>query len=244
MQGNGRESKSKGSKCANCHAELPKDALYCDACGTKKSDGKFKPRINKPRVIYGPPVRINQYCFSCGYVLQNYGIRSCIRKSSKCPKCGASLKKRLDISEKNRLIQKISEAEVEKLLDLREYYNEFDQRRDVYGADYLSKFMKKNGFPEFKKSEDGESLSNYETERMNLVKMIMSTFGLKNAMPLRLVCPKCEGHFACQIKKLKRKEGSNKEIIPRNKIVLAISSSCIRVTKGETLMCLQCGNLF
>lgn len=79
---------------------------------------------------------------------------------------------------------------------------------------------------------------------MNLVKMIMSTFGLKNAMPLRRVCPKCEGHFACQIKKLKRKVGSDKEIIPRNKIVLAISSRCIQVTEGKSLMCLQCGNLF
>ena len=154
------------------------------------------------------------------------------------------VEKKLKISENNLPIQKISEAEVENLLNLRERYNGICQRRDVYGADYLSKFMKKNGFPEFKKSEDGESLSDYETDRINLVKKIMNTFGYKNAMPLRRMCPKCEGHFACQIKTLKRRVGSDKEIIPQYKIVLAISSSCIRVTKGETLMCLQCGNLF
>lgn len=151
MQADGKETKNKGRKCANCHAEMPKNALYCEACGTKKSDGEFKPRRNKPRCIYGPPVRINQYCFSCGYVLPHYGMRSCIRKSSKCPKCGASLKKRLNVSEKNEPIQKISEAEVEKLLNLRENYNGIEQRRDAYGTDYLSKFMKKMVFLSLKK---------------------------------------------------------------------------------------------
>lgn len=74
MQGNIKKTTDKGNKCANCHATLPKNALYCDACGTKKGDGKFKPQRNRPRAIYGPPIRITHHCSSCGYIWQKYGM--------------------------------------------------------------------------------------------------------------------------------------------------------------------------
>ena len=111
-------------------------------------------------------------------------------------------------------------------------------------VDNLSKFMIQNGFCEFKKHEEGKKLSNYEAERINLAKKIMYSFGYKNAMPSKLTCPKCKGLFACQIKKLEKKEGTNKEIIPRNKKILTILNSRIRATKDISLMCLQCGHVF
>ena len=104
--------------------------------------------------------------------------------------------------EKNEPVQKISETEVEKLLNLREKYNADKQRvLEGHDDDYLSKLMIKNDFCEFKKHEEGKKLSNYEAVRINLAKKIMNSFGYKNAMPSRLTCPKCEGHIACQIKK-------------------------------------------
>ena len=255
MQGNINKTTDKGNKCANCHAILPKNALYCDTCGTKRGDGKFKPQRNRPRAIYGPPIRITHHCSSCGYIWQKSGMK--IKNSSSCPKCGASFVDYLtdrpkpkgnvvgSYFEKNEPVQKISEAEVEKLLDLREKYKEDKQHvLESHEADNLSKFMIQNGFFEFKKHEEGKKLSYYEAVRINLAKKIMNSFGYKNAMPSRLTCPKCEGHFACQIKKIKRKEGTSKEIIPRNKKLLAISSSRIWLTKDKTLMCLQCGHVF
>lgn len=255
MQGNIKKTTDKGNKCANCHAILPKNALYCDTCGTKRGDGKFKPQRNRPRAIYGPPIRITHHCSSCGYIWQKSGMK--IKNSSSCPKCGASFVDYLtdrpkpkgnvvgSYFEKNEPVQKISEAEVEKLLDLREKYKEDKQHvLESHEADNLSKFMIQNGFFEFKKHEEGKKLSYYEAVRINLAKKIMNSFGYKNAMPSRLTCPKCEGHFACQIKKIKRKEGTSKEIIPRNKKLLAISSSRIWLTKDKTLMCLQCGHVF
>jgi predicted nucleic acid-binding Zn-ribbon protein len=255
MQGNINKTTDKGNKCANCHATLPKNALYCDACGTKKGDGKFKPQRNRPRAIYGPPIRITHHCSSCGYIWQKSGMK--IKNSSSCPKCGASF---VDYStdrpkpkgtvvgsyfEKNEPVQKISEAEVEKLLDLREKYKE-DKQHVLKGheADNLSKFMIQNGFCEFKKHDERKKLSNYEAERINLVKKIMNSLGYKNAMPSKLTCPKCKGLFACQIKKLEKKEGTNKEIIPRNNKILTILNSRIRATKDISLMCLQCGLVF
>lgn len=255
MQGNIKKTTDKGNKCANCHATLPQNALYCDACGTKKGEGKFKPQRNKPCIIYGPPIRITHHCSSCGYIWQKFGMK--IKNSSRCPKCGASFVDYLTdrpkpkgkvvgcYFEKNEPVQKISEAEVEKLLKLREKYNVDKQHvLDGRGADYLSDFMIQNGFFEFKKHEEGKKLSYYEAVRINLAKKIMNSFGYKNAMPSRLTCPKCEGHIACQIIKFKKKEGSNKEIIPRNKKILAISNSRIRITNGMPLMCLQCGQVF
>ena len=254
MQGNIKKTTDEGNKCANCHATLPQNALYCDTCGTKRGEGKFKPHRNRPSIIYGPPIRITHHCSSCGYIWQKYGMK--IKESSCCPKCGASFVDFLtdkpnrkgyvvgSYFEKNEPVQKISETEVEKLLNLREIYNDINQHRLDCGIEQLSKFMIQNGFCEFKKHEDGKKLSNYEAERINLTKKIMNSFGYKNAMPSKQTCPKCEGHFACQIKKIKRKEGTNKEIIPRNKKLLAISSSRIWLTKDKTLMCLQCGHVF
>ena len=180
-----------------------------------------------------------------------------IKNSSSCPKCGASFvdfltnkpNRKGDVVgsyfAKNEPVQKISETEVEKLLNLREIYNKDKQHvLDGRGADYLSDFMIQNGFFEFKKHEEGKKLSYYEAVRINLAKKIMNSFGYKNAMPSRLKCPKCEGHIACQIKKLQREAGSSKEIIPRNKKILAISNSRIRITNGMPLMCLQCGHVF
>ena len=255
MQGNIKKTTDKGNKCANCHAILPKNALYCDACGTKRGDGKFKPQRNRPRAIYGPPIRITHHCSSCGYIWQKSGMK--IKNSSRCPKCGASFVDYLTDKpkpkgkvvgcyfEKNEPIQKISEAEVEKLLDLREKYKEDKQHvLESHEADNLSKFMIQNGFCDFKKHEEGKKLSNYEAERINLAKKIMNSFGYKNAMPSKLTCPKCKGLFACQIKKLEKKEGTNKEIIPRNKKILTILNSRIRATKDISIMCLQCGLVF
>ena len=255
MQGNIKNTTDKGDKCGNCHAILPKNALYCDACGTKRGEGKFKPHRNRPSIIYGPPIRITQRCSSCGYVWQKFGMN--IKKSSSCPKCGASFvdyltdkpNRKGDVVgsyfEKNEPVQKISEAEVEKLLNLREIYNKEKKHvLEEQEIDYLSNFMIQNGFCEFKKHEEGKKLSNYEAERINLAKKIMNSFGYKNAMPSRLTCPKCKGLFACQIKKLEKKEGSNKENIPRNKKLLTISNSRIRLTQEQPLMCLQCGHVF
>lgn len=255
MQSNIKKKTDKGDKCANCHASFPKNALYCETCGTKKGDGKFKPHRNRPRFIYGPPIRITHHCSSCGNTWQKYGMN--IKQSSSCPKCGASFvdfltnkpNRKGDIVgsyfAKNEPVQKISETEVEKLLKLREKYNVDKQHvLDGRGADYLSDFMIQNGFLEFKKHEEGKKLSYYEAVRINLAKKIMNSFGYKNAMPSRLTCPKCEGHIACQIIKFKKKEGSNKEIIPQNKKILAISNSRIRITNGMPLMCLQCGQVF
>lgn len=255
MQGNIKKATDKGNKCANCHAILSKNALYCDECGTKRGDGKFKPHRNRPSIIYGPPIRITHHCSSCGNTWQKYGMN--IKQSSSCPKCGASFvdfltnkpNRKGDIVgsyfEKNEPVQKISEAEVEKLLDLREKYKE-DKQHVLKGheADNLSNFMIQNGFCEFKKHEEGKKLSYYEAVRINLAKKIMNSFGYKNAMPSRLTCPKCEGHIACQIKKLEKKEGTNKEIIPRNKKILTILNSRIRASKDISLMCLQCGLVF
>ena len=255
MQGNIKKTTDKGNKCANCHAILSKNALYCDACGTKRGDGKFKPLRNRPRAIYGPPIRITHHCSSCGYIWQKSGMK--IKNSSSCPKCGASFVDYLTdrpkpkgkvigcYFEKNEPVQKISEAEVEKLLDLREKYKEDKQHvLEIHEAYNLSKFMIQNGFCEFKKHEEGKKLSNYEAERINLAKKIMNSFGLKNAMPSKLTCPKCKGLFACQIKKLEKKEGTNKEIIPRNNKILTILNNRIRATKDISLMCLQCGLVF
>lgn len=255
MQDNIKNTTDKGDKCGNCHAILPKNALYCETCGTKRGDGKFKPHRNRPSIIYGPPIRITHHCSSCGNTWQKYGMN--IKQSSSCPKCGASFvdfltnkpNRKGDIVgsyfAKNEPVQKISETEVEKLLKLREKYNVDKQHvLDGHGADYLSDFMIQNGFFEFKKHEEGKKLSYYEAVRINLAKKIMNSFGYKNAMPSRLKCPKCEGHIACQVKKLQREAGSNKEIIPRNKKILAISNSRIRITNGMPLMCLQCGHVF
>lgn len=255
MQGNIKKATDKGNKCANCHAILSKNALYCDECGTKRGDGKFKPHRNRPSIIYGPPIRITHHCSSCGNTWQKYGMN--IKQSSSCPKCGASFvdfltnkpNRKGDIVgsyfEKNEPVQKISEAEVEKLLDLREKYKEDKQHvLDGRGADYLSDFMIQNGFFEFKKHEEGKKLSYYEAVRINLAKKIMNSLGYKNAMPSKLTCPKCKGLFACQIKKLEKKEGTNKEIIPRNKKILTILNSRIRATNDISLMCLQCGHVF
>jgi rubredoxin len=180
-----------------------------------------------------------------------------IKNSSSCPKCGASFVDYLtnrpkskgnvvgSYFEKNEPVQKISEAEVEKLLDLREKYKEEKPHvLEGHEADNLSKFMIQNGFCEFKKHEEGKKLSNYEAERINLAKKIMKSFGYKNAMPSKLTCPKCKGIFACQIKKLEKKEGTNKEFIPRNKKILTILNSRIRATNDISLMCLQCGLVF
>ena len=255
MQSNIEKKTDKGDKCANCHASFPKNALYCKTCGTKRGDGKFKPQRNRPRAIYGPPIRITHHCSSCGYIWQKSGMN--IKNSSRCPKCGASFVDYLTdrpkpkgkvvgcYFAKNEPVQKISETEVEKLLNLREKYNADKQRvLEGHDDDYLSKLMIKNDFCEFKKYEEGKKLSNYEAVRINLAKKIMNSFGYKNAMPSRLTCPKCEGHIACQIKKLQREARSNKEVIPRNKKILAISNSRIRITNGMPLMCLQCGQVF
>lgn len=255
MQGNIKKTTDKGNKCANCHATLPQNALYCDTCGTKRGEGKFKPHRNRPSIIYGPPIRITHHCSSCGYIWQKFGMK--IKNSSSCPKCGASFVDYLtdrpkpkgkvvgSYFAKNEPVQKISETEVEKLLKLREKYNVDKQHiLESHEADNLSKFMIQNGFCEFKKHDERKKLSNYEAERINLAKKIMNSFGYKNAMPSRLTCPKCEGHIACQIKKLQREAGSNKEIIPRNKKILAISNNRIRITNGMPLMCLQCGQVF
>ena len=180
-----------------------------------------------------------------------------IKQSSSCPKCGASFvdyvtdKPKLkgnvvgSYFEKNEPVQKISETEVEKLLNLREKYNADKQRvLEGHDDDYLSKLMIKNDFCEFKKHEEGKKLSNYEAVRINLAKKIMNSFGYKNAMPSKLTCPKCKGLFACQIKKLEKKEGTNKEITPRNNKILTILNSRIRATNDISLMCLQCGHVF
>lgn len=255
MQSNIKKKTDKGDKCANCHASFPKNALYCETCGTKRGDGKFKPHRNRPSFIYGPPIRITHHCSSCGNTWQKYGMN--IKQSSSCPKCGASFvdfltnkpNRKGDIVgsyfAKNEPVQKISETEVEKLLNLREKYNADKQRAlEGHDDDYLSKLMIKNDFCEFKKHEEGKKLSNYEAVRINLAKKIMNSIGIKNAMPTKQTCPKCKGLFACQIIKFKKKEGSNKEIIPRNKKILAISNSRIRITNGMPLMCLQCGQVF
>lgn len=255
MQGNIKKTTDKGNKCANCHATLPQNALYCDTCGTKRGEGKFKPHRNRPSIIYGPPIRITHHCSSCGNSWQKFGMN--IKPASSCPKCGASFVDYLtdrpkpkgkvvgSYFEKNEPVQKISEAEVEKLLDLREKYKEEKPHvLEGHEADNLSKFMIQNGFCEFKKHEEGKKLSNYEAERINLAKKIMNSFGYKNAMPSKLTCPKCKGLFACQIKKLEKKEGTNKEIIPQNNKILTILNNRIRATKDISLMCLQCGHIF
>lgn len=255
MQGNTKKTTSNGDKCANCQASLSKNALYCDTCGTKRGEGKFKPHRNRPSIIYGPPIRITHHCSSCGNTWQKFGMN--IKPASSCPKCGASFVDYLtnrpkpkgnvvgSYFEKNEPVQKISEAEVENLLDLREKYKEEKPHvLEGHEADNLSKFMTQNGFCEFKKHDERKKLSNYEAERINLAKKIMNSFGYKNAMPSKLTCPKCKGLFACQIKKLEKKEGSNKEIIPRNKKILTILNSRIRATKDISLLCLQCGLVF
>ena len=111
--------------------------MYCDTCGTKRGEGKFKPHRNRPSIIYGPPIRITHHCSSCGNTWQKFGMN--IKPASSCPKCGASFVDYLtdrpkpkgtvvgSYFEKNEPVQKISEAEVEKLLDLREKYKEDKQ---------------------------------------------------------------------------------------------------------------------
>ena len=253
MFGRSKKSKDYRGRCGNCHAFLLKDALYCDECGTKKGEGKFKPYENIIRCYYGPPVKITQHCSSCNYKWLKIGVG--IKNSSFCPKCKSPSVEVIERNvkdfgdefgkffEENEPLQLFTEDEVFRILNLREKYKEKVTLDNEY--EVTPKFMKQNGFNEYAKKLADKDLSNREADRINLSEKIIRIIGNENVLPQENRCPKCGGTIACQVKEFERNPDTYEEIIPKEVKKYTLSRQYAGWNPNEgVFMCLQCGHQF
>ncbi len=72
--------------CGNCGAQLGEKDKFCPYCGTRRGEGAFTPLFNPVTCIYGPPVKVQYKCNSCGNEWTAHALGG--DDSKYCPECG------------------------------------------------------------------------------------------------------------------------------------------------------------
>ena len=83
----------KEEYCRNCGAYMELENGYCMFCGAERREGEFRPEDNVETTVYGPPMKSEFVCKSCGHTWNSVGFgRS---KVQFCPMCGKPAPKML-----------------------------------------------------------------------------------------------------------------------------------------------------